>query len=117
PGAPNGSETYAFVSNLKFTPGRGWFSNAVSVTITSATPDVTVRYTLDGSAPGPTAGTLYTGAIPITNTTVLRATAYRFGFEPTAPETHTYIFPDQVLRQTGAGFPTDWAGVTPEYAM
>ena len=118
PGFANGSDTFAFVENLKFTPGRGWYSNAVSVTITSATPGLSIRYTLDGSAPSAMAGTLYTGAaITVTNTAALRAVGYRAGFESTAPETHSYIFLDRVIRQTGAGFPTDWAGVVPEYAM
>src|SRR5262249_51499518 len=59
PGAVNGSGFFAFVGNLKFTPGRGWFDNTnFSVTITSATPGVTIRYTTNGSAPTPTNGLL-----------------------------------------------------------
>jgi hypothetical protein len=117
PGVANGAEWFAFVDNLEFTPGRGWFSNAVSVTITSATPGVSIRYTVNGVAPGPTYGLIYTGPIVITNTTVLRAVGYRDGFEPTVPETHTYIFPGQVIRQTGAGFPTNWGDTAASYAM
>jgi hypothetical protein len=101
PGAVNDTTAFAFVENLKFTPGRGFFdSTNLSVTITSATPDVTIRFTLDGTAPGLTNGLLYAGPLLITNTTLLRATGYRAGFEPTAPETHTYLFLDQVQRQS-----------------
>ena len=32
PGFANGSDSFAFVENLNFKPGRGWYSNAVSVT-------------------------------------------------------------------------------------
>ncbi len=117
PGAANSADTFAAVANLNFTPGRGWFTNFVVVNISSATPGASIRYTLDGSPPGPTNGTLYTGGIVLTNTTTLRAVGFRAGFQPTAPETHTYIFLDHVIRQTGAGFPTNWGGVAAEYAM
>jgi hypothetical protein len=101
PGSFNSAGFYAFVDNLNFTPGRGWFDNTnVSVTITSATPDVTIRYTLDGSVPTTTNGLLYTGAILVTNTLVIRAIGFRDGFEPTKLETHSYIFLDQVQRQS-----------------
>jgi len=97
PGLVNGSGTFAFVQNLKFTPGRGWFDNTnFSVTITSATPGVTIRYTTDGSAPSPTSGSIYSGAIPVSGTTVLRTVGYRNGYEPTEVETHSYIFLDDV---------------------
>jgi len=101
PGTFNSAGFYAFVDNLNFTPGRGWFDNTnLSVTITSATPDITVRYTLDGSVPTTTNGLLYTGAISITNTLAIRAIGFRDGFEPTKLETHSYIFLDQVQRQS-----------------
>src|SRR5262249_9102246 len=101
PGAVNGSGFFAFVGNLKFTPGRGWFDNTnFSVTITSATPGVTIRYTTNGSAPTPTNGLLYTGPIPVRSTTLLRAVGYRDGFEPTEVETHSYLFLDQIQRQS-----------------
>ena len=101
PGSFNSPGFYAFVENLKFEPGRDWFDNAnVSVTITSATPDITIRYTLDGSIPTTTNGLLYTGAIAITNTLAIRAIGFRDGFEPTELETHSYIFLDQVQSQS-----------------
>src|SRR5205085_1336933 len=97
PGAVNGSGFYAFVDNLKFTPGRGWFSNTnFTITITSATPGITIRYTTNGSPPSATNGFVYNGGIPINSTMVLRAIGYRSGFEPTDPETHSYIFLEKV---------------------
>lgn len=101
PGAVNGSGFFAFVDNLKFSPGRGWFSSTnFSVTITSATPGITIRYTTNGSPPSPTNGLVYIAGIPISGTTILRAIGFRDGFEPTEPETHSYIFLDQVQQQT-----------------
>ena len=102
PGAFNGSGFFAYVENLKFTPGRGWFDTTnFSVTITSATPGIVIRYTTNGSAPSATNGLIYTtGGLPVGGTTLLRAIGYRDGFEPTEPETHSYIFLNQVQAQS-----------------
>jgi len=104
PGAVNGSGTFAFVENLKFTPGRGWFDTTnFSITITSATPGITIRYTTNGSAPSTTNGIIYTsGGIPANGTRLIRAIGYRDGFEPTDVETHSYIFLNQVQAQSTA---------------
>lgn len=109
PGGFNSSASYAFVENLKFTPGRGWFdSTNFTVTITSATPGVTIRYTTNGAWPGTTTGFVYNaGGILISGTTLIRAIGFRDGFEPTEIETHSYIFLNQVQAQsTNSG----WAG-------
>jgi hypothetical protein len=107
PGTFNGSGFYALVANLKFTPGRGWFdATNFSVTITSATAGVTIRYTTNGSVPSPTNGIIYTaGGIPVGGTTLIRAVGYRNGFEPTEVETHSYIFLNQVQAQSTASNP------------
>src|SRR5437899_4175390 len=91
----------ASVANLSFTPGRRWCTAAINVTITTTTVGANIRYTTDGSAPSSTHGTLYTGALPISATTVLRAIGYMGdgSLDPTAPETHTYLFLDDVIRQ------------------
>jgi hypothetical protein len=102
PGSFNSQGFYAFVENLKFTPGRGWFDTTnFTVTITSATPGITIRYTTNGSAPSTTSGVFYTVAgIPVNGTRYIRAIGYRGGFEPTEVETHSYIFLNQVQAQT-----------------
>ena len=109
PGSVNGAGFYAFVENLKFTPGRGWFdSTNFTVTITSATPGISIRYTTNGSAPTTTTGLLYPPAgLRIGGTTVLRVVGFRDGFEPTEVETHSYIFLDQVQGQSTNN---NWAG-------
>ncbi len=108
PGAVNGSGSYAFVENLKFTPGRGWFdATNFSVTITSATPGITIRYTTNGSVPTPSNGLIYTGGIPMNGTRLIRAVGYRPGFETTEVETHSYIFLNQVQAQSTN---VNWAG-------
>ncbi len=113
PGSFNSAGFYAFVDNLKFTPGRDWFDTTnVTVTITSATPGITIRYTTNGSAPTTTSGLLYAAAgIPVGGTTLLRAIGFRDGFEPTDVETHSYIFLNQVQAQSTN---VNWAGGSSE---
>jgi hypothetical protein len=101
PGTYNDGAAPAFVGDLKFSPDRGWFQQTnFSVTITSATPGVVIRYTTNGIAPSPTNGLLYSGPLPVNGTTVLRAIGCLDGFEPSAVVTHSYLFLDQVQRQS-----------------
>ena len=61
------------------------------MTISTATSNAVIRYTLDGSATTENSGTVYTNPIPI-NTTTPCAAAFKAGFKPTNVDTHTYIF-------------------------
>lgn len=97
PGAPNGSTVDGFVEDTDFTVDRGLYSSPVQVGISSATLGAEIRYTLDGTKPTATTGQVYASPITISETTVLRAAAYKDGFEPTNVDTHTYIFPADVI--------------------
>ena len=57
-------------------PAAGTYPLAQLVTITTATDGATIRYTLDGTLPSATYGTIYTGPVTVTNTSSLRAIAY-----------------------------------------
>ncbi len=107
PGLSNSVGTNFLIADLNFTPGRGWFTNSVSVSLGTTTPGVTLYFTTDGTVPGPTNGFVYSSPLVLSNTTVLRAAAYRPAFVPNVA-THTYVFPTEVAYQTGAGFPTNW---------
>jgi len=106
PGELNSGDFADFVADTRFSYDRGFYTNPVDVAISCATPDATIVYTLDGSAPvvlpGQTNGIVYSGAIAITNTTTLRAVADRIGYEPSNVDCHTYIFAEQILQQPGA---------------
>ena len=52
------------------------YTTAQSVEITSATAGAIIRYTADGTTPSKTNGTLYTGALNISQTTTIKAIAY-----------------------------------------
>ncbi len=107
PGAPNSPATNFVVADLSFTPGRGWFTNSVSVSMGTPTAGVTIYYTTNGTMPSPTNGFIYARPLVFSNTTVLRAAAYRAAYLPVVAS-HTYVFPNQMVYQTGAGFPTTW---------
>jgi hypothetical protein len=119
PGQPNGPGEAGFVADTKFTPNRGIYWAALEVAITNATPGSSIRFTTDGSWPSETNGTIYTAPIRITNTTVLRAAAFRSGFLPTDVDTHTYLFPANVTAQPAnpPGLPAIWSGATADYEV
>ncbi|HSQ75428.1 MAG TPA: chitobiase/beta-hexosaminidase C-terminal domain-containing protein, partial [Bacteroidota bacterium] len=58
-----------------FFPTGGAFSEPVNVTMSSATPGASIRYTRDGSTPT-VASTLYTGAILVSTTDTVKARAF-----------------------------------------
>jgi autotransporter-associated beta strand protein len=100
PGSANLSGTLDIVNDTKFSVDRGFFDQPFSLAITTATPDATIRYTVDGSTPSETAGTVYTGPITISKTTVVRAIAYKAGYMSADVDTQTYLFIADVLTQS-----------------
>jgi uncharacterized repeat protein (TIGR03806 family) len=62
----------------KITPEAGTYAAAVSVTLSSPDPGAQIRYTVDGSVPGPQ-DPLYAAPIAINSATVVRARAYKDG--------------------------------------
>ncbi|MBN2506653.1 MAG: lamin tail domain-containing protein [Verrucomicrobia bacterium] len=78
PGAHN-SETPPPPAPVTVLPPGGLFTEPFSVVLTAPDPGAAIRYTLDGSTPGATHGTPYTGPILITNTVHLRVAALAYG--------------------------------------
>ena len=106
PGAINGQYSLiGKVADTSFSVKRGFFTSAFTVAISTLTPGATIRYTTDRSTPSATNGTVYTGPVSITGTTVLRAAAFKPGFLPTNTDTQTYIFTNDVIRQSSNGAP------------
>jgi uncharacterized repeat protein (TIGR03806 family) len=62
----------------KITPDGGTFGKAVTVSLTSPDPGAQIRYTVDGSVPGPQ-DLLYSAPIAVSGSTVVRARAYKNG--------------------------------------
>ena len=60
-------------------PASGTYAIKQTVKITDETPNATIRYTLDGSVPTATTGMVYTGAFTVSDTTTVKAIAYKAG--------------------------------------
>jgi hypothetical protein len=120
PGGANAAAFQGVVADTKFSHARGFYDVPFEVTITCATPGVTILYTLDGSEPAPPAGRLttgnvYSGPIRITRTTCLRARAVKNGWLSSNADTQTYIFLSDVITRTqgevlARGYPDKWFG-------
>ncbi|MBL7221293.1 MAG: lamin tail domain-containing protein [Phycisphaerae bacterium] len=112
PGGANSAGAYGLAADTEFSVDRGFYESPQLVAITSDTPGALIRYTLDGTKPTETYGTVYSTPLPITTTTTLRAIAYLAGYISSNVDTQTYIFPHAVVEQDGAGFPDDWGVVS-----
>lgn len=64
------------VSAPTFDPIAGTHEGTQTVAISCATAGATIRYTLDGSTPSASVGTIYTGEITVAATTTIKAIAY-----------------------------------------
>ena len=105
-GSPNEANTqdhWLYVEDTKFSHSRGFYSEAFNVEITTDTEGAEIYYTLDGSEPSETNGTLYSAEIAVSGTSVVRARAFKSDFEPTNIDTQTYVFLDDVVTQSADG--------------
>jgi hypothetical protein len=111
PLAANNGTYFDFVNEIEVSHKRGFYESAFNLLLACDTNGATIRYTLDGTEPSETIGTVYTPGvgIPIITTTCLRAIAYKAGEKPSRTA-HTYIFIDDVAQQptNPPGWPSDW---------
>jgi hypothetical protein len=110
PNEPNLGTSYIdFVADAKLSVDHGFFTSSFQVSITTDTPGASIYYTRDGSEPSPTNGTLYTTPLTVSQTTALRAAAFKTGYYSSAIATETYIFTADVLLQSPTGqAPAGW---------
>ena len=87
------------VDTPDFSVPHGLYDTPQTITMASTTPGATIRYTTNSDWPTPTHGTIATGTVTITTTSVLRAIAYKTGMLPSRTRTQTYIFLGDVIRQ------------------
>jgi hypothetical protein len=124
PGTPNELGVLGFVGETQILKEHGIYEQPITVHISNNSPglsDVQLRYTTNGNPPTPTTGTVYTGPITISGTTVLRAAAFKTGYQPSNIATATFIFLADVMTQTSTtappGWPATWGGNTVNYGM
>ena len=84
---------------IDFSHHRGLYDTAFLLELNTNLVGATIRFTIDGRNPSPTAGQTYAGPILVDETTVIRAYAYKATGEETPIKTHSYIFIDDVLQQ------------------
>ena len=87
---------------------RGLYFEPFTLALSCKAGEARLRFTTDGSLPSASNGTNYTAPLRLTNTTTLRVVALAEGKNPSEVETRSYIFPREVARQTGGGFPGSW---------
>ena len=72
-----------------FTPAAGSYISAQNVTISTTTEGATIYYTTDGIDPT-TSSSIYSSAIPVNETTTIKAIAAKTGYNNSAVATATY---------------------------
>lgn len=99
PGRPNSSQGYLGTLPMPTCNRvRGFYNTAFNLSLTTTEPDVTIRYTTDGSAPTESS-TAYTAPIAIQagaagqifKTTVVRARIFKTDYMPSPIMTNTYF--------------------------
>ncbi len=82
------------IATPTFDPSSGTFTDSVNVTISCPTAGASIYYTTDGSDPDESS-TLYNGPIAITQTTTIKAKAYKQGMTASdiASATYTIVAP------------------------
>ncbi len=93
PGAANGASTLlGILPPPHFSNERGFYNGAFQVFLTTDVPGAEIYFTTNGGDPSGAAGRLYTNAINIASTTILRASVLKTNYLPSAPVTHTYLY-------------------------
>ena len=90
PGAANAEGFVGFVAPPLFSVGGGTFFDPLALELAGITPDTQIRYTIDRSVPTESS-LLYTGPIAISETTQVRALAFRPGYVTSEVVSETYV--------------------------
>ena len=92
-----GGSTVETCATPTFSPAAGTYNEAQDVTISTTTSGASIYYTTDGYTPSTTNGTLYTGAINVSETTTIKAIAVKTGNNDSQVAEATYTI------ETGGG--------------
>lgn len=91
PGASNDNgSAFLYGGSVFFDPPPAVYPDPVEVHLIAEAPGGTIRYTLDGSPPGP-GDPIYSDPILVSENSVIRAQLWQDGFEPGAIATSSYI--------------------------
>jgi len=103
---------------VQFSVERGLQTAAFTLKLASDSAAATIRYTLDGTAPTPEVGTIFTEPMTVNSSSVVRAIAYTDA-DTSEVLTHSYLFPSDVFHQHGipTGFPEKWGENEADYEV
>jgi hypothetical protein len=90
----------AQVKPVEFSRVRGFYDTVFDLWLHTDTADAQIRVTLDGSLPTATHGLVYDGPLAITGTRCVRAVAVKRGYIDSESVTHSYLFIDDITRQS-----------------
>ena len=82
-------DVHASGGTAAFAPAAGTVTGPTTVTISTASPGASIRYTVDGSTPT-AASPIYTAPVSVNTTLTLRAVASRVGWSDSTIRTGTY---------------------------
>jgi hypothetical protein len=110
---PGSANTQAGISEIPvpvFSQQHGFYDSPFQLALTSTTQGAKIYYTTNGSTPAATNGTLYSGPIQISKTSIIRAIAIQSGQYKSNSFTQTYLFVDDIIHQPNnpAGYPDKW---------
>ncbi|UCE06458.1 MAG: CotH kinase family protein [bacterium] len=95
PGASNNTQGYkSLASAPQFSHPGGFYESRVLLELSVDSPGVTIRYTMDGSAPADSSF-IYNSPISIDSTTVIRARVFGNNLLPGKTITHTFFINQQ----------------------
>jgi hypothetical protein len=105
----NGLGTEAPAPEVDFSVDSGTFTTSFPVTLTTTSPTASIYYTLDGSIPDDSSS-LYSNAVTVSASSLIRARAYETGRAPSAVTSESYIMIDASLtnfQDSGGAFNTN----------
>ncbi|MCE9614543.1 MAG: lamin tail domain-containing protein [Lentisphaerae bacterium] len=89
--------------DVAFDHVRGFYGAPFLLKLSTDLPGFSIRFTVDGTSPDGPEARAYTNVIPVSQTTIVRAQATRTGYEPSRVGTHTFLFTNDVIRQSTMG--------------
>lgn len=100
-----------------FSHNRNFYNEEFLLKLAANDPSALIVYTLDCSKPSPGNGMIYSDALLVDSTLVVKAIAYT-GTDTSEVITNTFLFPATIARQpkSPAGFPTVWGGSSTIFA-
>jgi len=99
-GGESGSGGGDTVAAPMFNPSSGTYATAQSVTLSTTTPNATIRYSTDGSTPSETVGTVYAGPIAAAASVRIRAVAYLSGWTTSSVSSGAYTITEPKVNVT-----------------